>query len=68
MKGETMAKDNRVKMTLLLDSDTINILKEYSYVTNKNTNVSNAIREIAKTYGKEKLQQNKLREAETNLA
>lgn len=68
MKGETMAKDNRVKMTLLLDSDTINILKEYSYVTNKNTNVSNAIREIAKTYGKEKLQQNKLREAETDLA
>lgn len=63
-----MAKDNRVKMTLLLDSDTINILKEYSYVTNKNTNVSNAIREIAKTYGKEKLQQNKLREAETDLA
>lgn len=58
-----MAKDKRVKMTLLLDSDTINILNEYSFMTNGRTNISNAVREIAKTYGKEKLQQNKPRQS-----
>lgn len=55
-----MAKDKRVKMTLLLDSDTITILNEYSYILFGRTNISNAVRDIAKEYGKEKLQQGKL--------
>ena len=52
-----MAKDSkRVKMTLLLDSDTISILNKYSFVKFGKTNVSNAVREIAKEYGKTKTQ------------
>ena len=53
-----MAKD-RVKMTLLLDSDTINILKQFSQEKSGTENVSNAVRMIAKEYDrkrKEKLQ------------
>jgi len=53
-KGETMAKDKRVKMTLLLDSDTIDLLKQYSLEKAGTENVSNAVRMIAKEYGKTK--------------
>jgi len=48
-KGETMAKD-RVKMTLLLDSDTIDTLKKYALEKTNTENVSNAVRMIAKEY------------------
>ena len=49
-----MAKDKRVKMTLLLDSDTIDLLKQYSLEKAGTENVSNAVRMIAKEYGKTK--------------
>jgi len=50
-----MTKDSkRVKMTLLLDSDTIKALNEYSFIKFGKTNVSNAVRELAKEYGKTK--------------
>ncbi len=53
-KGETMAKVKRVKMTLLLDSDTIDLLKQYALDKTNTENVSNAVRMIAKEYGKTK--------------
>jgi hypothetical protein len=46
-----MAKD-RVKMTLLLDGDTINILKKYALEKTGTENVSNAVRMMAKEYDK----------------
>ena len=46
-----MAKD-RVKMTLLLDSDTIVTLKQYALDKSGTENVSNAVRMIAKEYDK----------------
>jgi hypothetical protein len=46
-----MAKD-RVKMTLLLDSDTINILKKYVLGKTGTENISNAVRMMAKEYDK----------------
>jgi len=48
-----MAKD-RVKMTLLLDSDTINILKAYALEKSGTENVSNAVRMIAKEYDRKR--------------
>jgi len=49
-------KSKRVKMTLLLDDETIKLLKQYSYEKFGSTNVSNSVRSMAKEYGK-KLQQ-----------
>ena len=46
------AKDNRVKMTLLLDSETIRLLKEYSFEQTGSTNVSKAVMSMAKEYEK----------------
>ena len=46
-----MAKE-RVKMTLLLDSDTIAILKQYASDKSGTENVSNAVRMMAKEYEK----------------
>ena len=60
-----MAKDKRVKMTLLLDSDTISILSEYSYNKHGRTNISNAVREIAKEYGN--IQQNRQQQQTNSL-
>ena len=48
------AQDNRVKMTLLLDSETITLLKQYSYEQTGSTNVSKAVMAMAKQYGKQK--------------
>ena len=48
-----MTKD-RVKMTLLLDSDTINILKQYALDKTNTENVSNAVRMIAKEYDRDR--------------
>jgi len=49
-KGETIMAKDRVKMTLLLDSDTIDILKQYALDKTNTENVSNAVRMIAKEY------------------
>ena len=47
-------KKERVKMTLLLDSETIQLLKDYSYETTGSTNVSKAVMSMAKEYGRNK--------------
>ena len=47
-------KDERVKMTLLLSSETIKLLKDYSYNLTGSTNVSKAVMSMAKEYGKQK--------------
>ena len=44
------AQDDRVKMTLLLDSETITILKKYSYEATGSTNVSKAVMSMAKEH------------------
>ena len=50
-KGETnMKAQDRVKMTLLLDSETITILKKYSYEATGSTNVSKAVMSMAKEH------------------
>lgn len=48
-----MAKD-KVKMTLLLDSDTITILKQYATEKSGTENISNAVRMMAKEYDRER--------------
>ena len=48
-----MAKD-RVKMTLLLDSDTIAILKKYALEKSGSENVSNAVRMMAKEHDRDR--------------
>lgn len=48
-----MAKD-RVRMTLLLDGDTITILKQYALDKSGTENVSNAVRMMAKEYDRER--------------
>ena len=48
------AQDERVKMTLLLDSETITILKKYSYEQTGSTNVSKAVMSMAKEYERSK--------------
>jgi len=48
-----MAKD-KVKMTLLLDSETIAILKHYALDKTNTENVSNAVRMMAKEYDRER--------------
>ena len=45
-----MATSKRVRMTLLLDSDTIDSLKRYALEKSGTENVSNAVRMIAKEY------------------
>jgi len=49
-----MAKEERVKMTLLLTSETITILKQYGFDKFKATNVSKAVISMAKEYEKSK--------------
>jgi hypothetical protein len=43
--------NERVKMTVLLDSETIRLLKEYASDKFGSNNVSNAIRSMAREYG-----------------
>jgi len=45
-----MADKKKVRMTLLLDSDTIEILQRYSLKTTGNQSVSMAVRMLAKEY------------------
>lgn len=49
-----MRDKRRVKMTLLLDSETIQLLKDYSYEQTGSTNVSKAVMSMAKKYEKSK--------------
>lgn len=53
-KGVTMNTKTRVKMTLLLDSETIQLLKDYSYEQTGSTNVSKAVMSMAKEYERTK--------------
>lgn len=48
--------NKRVKMTLLLDSETVKLLKQYSYEKYEETNASRAVMSMAKEYGKQKQQ------------
>ena len=50
--------NNRQKMTLLLDSETITLLKQYGFDKFGATNVSKAVMSMAKDYGKQREQQN----------
>jgi hypothetical protein len=43
-------KDERVKITLLLSSETITLLKKYSYEKYGSTNVSKAVISMAKEH------------------
>ena len=52
-------KDERVKMTLLLSSETIKLIKQYAYETTGDTNVSKAVMSMAKEYGKNNTQSKK---------
>ena len=52
MKGEpNMKESKRQKMTLLLDDETIKLLKKYGYETLGETNVSKAVMSMVKKYG-----------------
>lgn len=60
MKGVRTMEINtndRIKMTVLLDSETIRLLKEYASEKFGSTNVSNAIRSMAREYGQQRTQQ-----------
>lgn len=54
-----MKAQDRVKMTLLLDSETIKLLKEYSYEKIGSTNVSKAVMSMAKEYEKSRTNSNR---------
>jgi hypothetical protein len=59
MKGETMSNENnksnkKVKMTLLLDSDSINTIKDYGDTVLGITSISGIVRAIAKEYERKK--------------
>jgi len=43
-----MPSNKKVKMTLMLDSDTISLLKKFAYKEFGDTNVSKAVRLLAK--------------------
>ena len=46
--------NKKVKMTLLLDSDTIDLLRDFAYQEIGETNVSKAVRLLAKQYEKQR--------------
>ena len=50
---ERPMKDKRQKMTLLLDDATIKLLKQYGQSESGNASVSNAVRMMARNYGKQ---------------
>ena len=54
-----MKAQDRVKMTLLLDSETIRLLKEYSFEQTGSTNVSKAVMSMAKEYEKSRTNTNR---------
>ena len=52
-----MKKDERVKMTLLLDSETIALLRKYSYENFGSTNVSKAVMSMAKKHYEDRIKE-----------
>ncbi len=52
-KGELMAESNsRVRITVLLDDETLKAIRDYGYATSGTTNVSKAIMSMVKEHGK----------------
>lgn len=65
MKGVRPMQNNtneRVKMTVLLDSETISLLKQYASEKFGSNNVSNAIRSMAREYGNTRTKQTRATE------
>ena len=60
-----MKDKSRVKMTLLLDSETIQLLRDYSYQETGTTNVSKAVMLMAKKYGNTRYEQLQKRDTGT---
>lgn len=54
--------NERVKMTVLLDSETISLLKQYASEKFGSNNVSNAIRSMAREYGNTRTKQTRATE------
>ena len=53
------SRGQRQKMTLLLDDETIQLLKQYGYENFGATNVSKAVMSMAKAYGNQQQQTGK---------
>ena len=51
-----MNDSKKVKMTLMLDEHTIAILRDFSYVELKETNISKAVRLLAKQHEQKRIQ------------
>jgi hypothetical protein len=51
--------NDKVKMTVLLDSETIRLLKDYASEKFGSNNVSNAIRSMAREYDNKRTQQSR---------
>lgn len=49
-----MQKNERVRITVLLDDKTLKYLREYMYAENGTTNVSQAIMSMVKEYDRKK--------------
>jgi len=52
LKGETMSKNERVRITVLLDDKTLEYIRNYYYKKNGTTNVSKAIMSMVKEHEK----------------
>ena len=52
-----MENSKKVKMTLMLDEDTIAILKAFAYEELNETNISKAVRLLAKKHEQKRIQQ-----------
>lgn len=50
-----MSNNESIKKTLLLDEDTIKILKDYSFTTSGSENISSAVRAMAREHQKREL-------------
>jgi hypothetical protein len=58
MKGEPMIKNERVRITVLLDDKTLAYLRKYHYDIDGTTNVSKAIMSMVKEHEKYSKKQN----------
>lgn len=54
-----MSNSKKQKMTVLLDSETIELLKEYAEKELSSSSISQAVRSMAKEYGQKRKQQSK---------
>lgn len=52
-----MKDSKKVKMTLMLDEDTIAILKTFAYTEFQETNISKGVRLLAKQHEQKRIQQ-----------